>query len=471
MTEEFVRAPRPPSPPSPRSMARRAVLVTLAGVLAIVGVLVGAYYYVERPVVLKIAVGPPNSDDVKVVQTLSQAFSQHRSYVRLRPVQTDTAVASAEALAQGHVDLAIIRGDLDVPKNAQAVATLRKNFVVLWVPPARGKGKKSGPKITKISQLAGRRVGVVGKTQANVNVLNIVLRQYGVDPAKVEVVQFPANEAAEAIRNQKADVYLAAGPLNSKITLDAIAASTKDGGAPTFLAIDASEAIAQNHTAYEAGEIPAGTFGSADRPDEEVKTISFSHHIVARKGISDVTIAAFTRQLFSIRQQLMSEFPLAAKIETPDTDKDAVIPVHPGAAAFVDGEEKSFLDRYSDFIWWGLMGLSAMGSVGAWFAGYLKKDERDNNSTLRERLLDMIARARRSDSAEELDEMQSEADDILRDTLQCFEHGAIEEGALTAFNIALEQFHHAVADRRMLLINLPQNVQRVSAPLSKLAGV
>jgi TRAP transporter TAXI family solute receptor len=470
MTEEFVRA-RPPSPPSQRSMVRRAVLVTLAGVLAIVGVLVGAYYYVERPVTLKIAVGPPNSDDVKVVQTLSQAFSQHRSYVRLKPVQTDTAVASAEALAQGHVDLAIIRGDLDVPKNAQAVATLRKNFVVLWVPPARGKSKKSGPKITKISQLAGRRIGVVGKTQANVNVLNIILRQYGVDPAKVEIVQFPANEAAEAIRNQKADVYLAAGPLNSKITLDAIAASTRDGGAPTFLAIDASEAIAQNHPAYEAGEIPAGTFGSADRPDEEVKTISFSHHIVARKGISDVTIAAFTRQLFAIRQQLMSEFPLAAKIETPDTDKDAVIPVHPGAAAFVDGEEKSFLDRYSDYIWWGLMGLSAMGSVGAWFAGYLKKDERDNNSTLRERLLDMIARARKSDSAEELDQMQSEADDILRDTLQCFEHGAIEEGSLTAFNIALEQFHHAVADRRMVLINIPQNVPRVSTPLSKLAGV
>ena len=48
--------------------------------------------------------------------------------------------------------------------------------------------------------------------------------------------------------------------------------------------------------------------------------------------------------------------------------------------------------------------------------------------------------------------MQSEADDILRDTLHCFEHGAIEEGALTAFNIALEQFHNAVADRKALLI-------------------
>ena len=137
---------------------------------------------------------------------------------------------------------------------------------------------------------------------------------------------------------------------------------------------------------YEASEIPAGAFGgSPDKPDDEVKTISFSHHIVARKGLSEATVAAFTRQLFAIRQQLMTEFPLAAKIETPDTDKDAVIPAHPGAAAFVDGEEKTFLDRYSDYIWWGLMALSAMGSAGAWFAGYLKKDERSNNSSLRER--------------------------------------------------------------------------------------
>jgi hypothetical protein len=162
---------------------------------------------------------------------------------------------------------------------------------------------------------------------------------------------------------------------------------------------------------------------------------------------------------------LLTEFPLAAKIETPDTDKDAAIPVHPGAAAFVDGEEKSFLDRYSDYIWWGLMALSAMGSVGAWFAGYLKKDERNNNTSLRERLLDMIATARRSDSAEELDQLQAEADGILRDTLQCYEHGAIDEGALTAFNIALGQFHSAVADRKALLHNLPQNLQRAGTQL------
>lgn len=450
---------QPPSmQPSARPGGQRGMLVTLAVVFAIFGALAGGYYFAMRPVTLRIAVGPANSDDVRLVQRLTQAFARVHGHVRLKPVQTDGVVASANELAQSKVDLAIIRGDLDVPKNAQAVATLRKNFVVLWAVRGKGKGRKAAAKITKIEQLAGHRVGVIGRTEANVNLLKVILQQYGVDPAKVAIVQFPAADAAEAIRSQKADAYLAAGPLNSHITAEAIAASIKDGGTPTFLAIDNAEAIAQNHPAYEAADIPAGAFGgSPGRPDDDVKTMTFAHHIVARNRLSDTTIAAFARQLFAARQQLMSEFPLAAKIETPDTDKDAAIPVHPGAAAFIDGEEKTFLDKYSDYIWWALMALSAMGSVGAWFAGYLRQDERSNNGHLRERLLDMIAQARKSNSPEELDQLQNEADDILRDTLHCFEHGAIQDGALTAFNIALQQFHHAVADRKALLANPPQS--------------
>jgi TRAP transporter TAXI family solute receptor len=465
MTRGFDRV-EPAAPPSPRPAKHKAMFITLAGVLAIVGAGAASYHLATQPEILRIAVGPANSDDIKVVQALTQAFSQAHGHVRLHPIQTDGSVASAQALAGDKVDLAIVRGDLDVPKNAQAVATLRKNLVVMWVPaPAKDQGRKAAAKITKIVQLAGHRVGVIGRTEANVNLLQLILNQYGVDPAKVEIVQLPASEAVDAIRGQKADAYLATGAISGRATMDAIAASTRDGKTPTFLAIDSAEAIAQNHPMYEASEIPAGAFGgSPDRPEGEVKTISFAHHIVARKGLSDSTVAAFTRQLFAIRQAVMAEFPLAAKIETPDTDKDAAIPVHPGAAAFIDGEEKTFLDRYSDIIWWGLMGLSVIGSAGAWFAGYLKKDER-NDTSLSERLLAMLAAARRSDSAEELDQMQAEADDILRQTLLCFEQGAIQQGSLTAFNIALEQFHNAVADRKALLMNMPQNLQRAGTAL------
>jgi len=444
------------------------MLITLAGTLALIGAISGAYYFAMRPVTLRIAVGPPNSDDVKVIQSLTQAFARQHSPVRLRPVPTDNATASADAIARQTVDLAVIRGDLEVPKNALAVATLRKNVAVLWVPPRpkdKAAAKNAGARITKIAQLAGRRVGVIGRTQANVNLLKVIVEQYGVDFSKIDIVQFSTGEAAEAVRAHKADAFLAAGPVNSRITAEAVNASSRDG-APTFLAIDSADAISQNHPIYEAGEIPAGTYGgSPSRPGEEVKTISFSHHIVARKGLSDTTVGAFTRQLFAARQAVMSEFPLAAKIETPDTDKDAVLPAHPGAAAYVDGEEKSFMDRYSDYIWWALMAASALGSLGAWFASYLKRDERTNNTSLRGRLLDMLAAARRSDSIEELDRMQAEADDILRSTLTCFERGGIEEGSLTAFQIALEQFHNAVADRKAWLATLPPNAPKSNVQL------
>jgi TRAP transporter TAXI family solute receptor len=446
--------------PSPRAARRKMMLVTLAALLAIVGAVASAYYFAMRPVTLRIAVGPANTDDIKVIQALTQAFAREHEHVRLRPIPSDGAAASAALIADGKADLAVIRGDLEVPKNALAVATLRKNVVVFWVP--------SASDITTISQVAGRRIGVIGRTAANVNLLKVILRQYGVDATSTDIVQYPPGEVAEVIRNQKADAVLATGPVNSKLIADAIAASVRDGGTPTFLAIDAAEAIAQNHPMYEAGEIPAGAFGgSPARPEADVKTIGFSHHIVAREGLSDSIVAAFTRQLFTARQSMMAEFPLSAKFETPDTDKGAVITVHPGAAAYVDGEEKSFLERYSDYIWFSLMGLSVLGSVGAWSASYWRREERGSTSTstVRERLLEMLSLARKSNSLDELDGMQAEADDILRNTLRGFEQGAIDQGALTAFNIALEQFHNAVADRKALFATMPQHLQRTGAQL------
>ena len=73
---------------------------------------------------------------------------------------------------------------------------------------------------------------------------------------------------------------------------------------------------------------------------------------------------------------------------------------------------------------------------------------------LRDKLKAMIPEARQSTSLEELDRMQAEVDEILGDTLNCYDDGAIAEGDLSAFGLLLEQFHHAVADRKAT-INYP----------------
>jgi hypothetical protein len=191
-----------------------------------------------------------------------------------------------------------------------------------------------------------------------------------------------------------------------------------------------------------------------------VTTVGVNHLIVARKALSELTVTAFTKQLFAIRRSLQTEFPGVANIQVPDTDKAAAIPAHPGAAAYIDGNERTFLDRYGDFMWFGLMILSGLASGGAWLRSYMRRDERAHNTELRSRLLDMIAAVRETGSLTELDLMQKEADAILRDTLNCFEDGAVAEDTLSAFNIALDQFHNAVADRKAWLSDSLSNRRR-----------
>jgi TRAP transporter TAXI family solute receptor len=438
-----------------RRKNRISALLVLAAGLLLFAVAAGALYLALRPVTLRIAVGPPGSDDQKLIQALAQTFGRDKSHVRLAPITTEGATESIALLAAGKTDLAVARGDLEMPADAESVAILRKNVVALWAPSglaAKGSKKQPAPKIKTIDDLAAHRVGVIGRTQANVKLLKVILKESGVDPDKVAVTQFGTNQIAEMARDPAIDAYMAVGPLDSKITVEAIAATAKARGEPKFLPIDVSEAIAQKYPLYEAEEIPGSTFSASPaRPEDKIDTVSVNHLIVARKALSETAVGGFARQLFTVRQQLAKEVPGAAKIEKPDTDKDAALPAHPGAAAYIDGTERTFLERYSDYFWFAILIFSGLGSAGAWLRHYLKRNEREQNTIHREKLLAMISRVRETESLEELAAMQHEADETLRETLECYDDGAIEEGDLSAFGLVMEQFHHAVADRRVII--------------------
>jgi TRAP transporter TAXI family solute receptor len=456
----------PPASSQRRKRRDYSLLVLAAGIF-IFGAAVGTLYYVLRPVTLRIAVGPPGSDDQKLIQALAQTFSREKTAVRLAPITTDGATESIALLAASKADLAVARGDLDMPANAESVAIVRKNVVVLWAPsglPPKGSKKSPTPKIKEIADLAGHRVGVIGRTQANVTLLRVILTESGVNPEKVAITQFGTNQLAELTNDPAIDAYMAVGPLNSKITSDAIAATAKARGEPKFLPIDVSDAIAQKHPLYDSEEIAGSIFSSSPpRPEDKIDTVSVNHLIIAPKTLSDTTVGGFVRQLFTVRQQLAREVPSAAKIEKPDTDKDAALPAHQGAAAYIDGTERTFLEKYSDYIWGAILVLSGLGSGGAWLRHYWQRDEREQYTLHRDHLLDLISKVRQADSPEQLTQMQGEADGVLRETLNCYDDEAIEEGDLSAIGLVLEQFHHAVADRRAAIGATAPDLPRMRA--------
>jgi TRAP transporter TAXI family solute receptor len=414
----------------------------------------GALFYALRPAVLKVAVGPAGSSDHKVIEAMADAFASEGRTIRLSPVVTDGTVEALALLGRGQADLAVGRGDLDMPADAQIVATIRKNYVVLWAPSGLMKRAKTkvAPKIKEIADLAGHRVGIIGKTGANAALLRLILVGSGVDASKVSVKHFGTDKLDDLAQDSALDAFMTVGPLDSKITADAIAATARTRGSPKFLAIETSEAIALKHPSYDSEEIPPSVF-SADPawPDDKVETVSVSHLILARKSLSETTVAAFFRQLFAVRQIIAKQVPGAALIAKPDTEKDYQLSIHRGAAAVIDGTERTFLDRYGDYFWFGLLLLSGIGSAAAWLRRYINRDEREENTSHRKRLLDMVSDARTAESAQDLLALQQEADSIIRETLECYDSGAIEEEELAAFGLVIELLNLAIMERRTVL--------------------
>jgi TRAP transporter TAXI family solute receptor len=447
-----------------RNRKNGSPFLVLAAGLLLFAALAAAIFLVTRPTILRIAVGPSGSDDQNLIQALSETFAREGRPVRLSVIGTAGPVESIDLLRGHKTDLAVVRGDEELPDGTESVAILRRNVVVLWAPasPRKGSKKDAKPKIKGIDDLEGHRVGVVGRTPVNVALLRVILTESGINPDKVAVTQFSTSQIAEMVRDPTIDAFMTVGPLGSKITADAITATARARGEPTFLPIEVSEAIAHKHPLYESEEIPGSTFSSSPaRPDDTVETVAVNHLIVAPKTLSETAVGSFVRELFTVRPSLAREIPNAAKIQKPDTDKDAALLAHPGAAAYIDGTERTFLDKYSDYLWGGVLLFSVLGSLTAWMRHYIKRDERRENTLHREKLLAAIATVRKIDSLEELDAMQHEADDILRETLACYDDGAIEEGDLTAYSLVLEQFHHAVVDRRTALTKTTLDVPRM----------
>ena len=138
-------------------------------------------------------------------------------------------------------------------------------------------------------------------------------------------------------------------------------------------------------------------------------------------------------------------------IEKPDTDRDAAVPAHPGAAAFLDNDQKTFLEKYSDYLYFGLMVMSGLGSAAAWLASYARADDWVKRLKILDRLLDIVQAARAAETLDELVRLREEADGVLSRTIRQVQASRLDESALMAFSLALDQAQLAISDRRSTL--------------------
>jgi len=416
-----------------------AVVVALAA-----GASLFAYRWYFRPVTLSIAVGSLDGEAPKVVSAIASRLAAMNAPVRLKVVETAGALESANAFASGKTDLAVVRGDVGDLSQAQAIVVLAEAVALLVAPP--------GSSITDMAGLKRVTVGVVGG-EVNQKVVSVLTKEYGLDRANVVFKNLAPADTRRALDNKEVRVLLFVLPLTERyLSLVRGLFPQNPKTAPVLIAIENAGAIAEKERAYESFDIPKGTLrGSPPVPDDDLTTLKVSYYLVAHKKLDNDLMAEFTQSFTSARRDLLSEQPILAQVKAPDTDPGAFLPVHPGAAEFYNGNQQSFLDRWSNAIFLTPMALGGLATILAAAWKFLRSGELQTKEEALDLLYALGQRIRTAEKESDLLEIEDRIDDILR--AQRARAATDDENALDAatLNVAAHRLENLIHDRRAVL--------------------
>jgi TRAP-type uncharacterized transport system substrate-binding protein len=501
-----------------RMFLRHTWLVAILGTILIGAMVWAGFYYAEERDHLRIAASPL---DTRFIRVISDQVTAEQRDLHLELVPTDSTQGAAEAMSKGQADLAILPSNLDDSLNWPVVAILRQNVMALIVPtpsaaskaqpeaaaaaaakPAKSeksnkktaKGKKdaktaknddsddsddsdtsSDSKFGKVTDLAGKRVGIVKGNEATRGLLELVLSHYGVPLVKVTMSEIDPNDIAAAVKNNKVDALFAAGSATGDAISSVVTAATQNGVAPTFIEIDQAEGIAKRNPAFDSVSIDAGTFGGTPpAPSDDLKSLSFGEYLVARRSVSSSVIGTLAKTIYTSRQAIATAMPREAKITAPSTDKDADIVTHPGALDYLTDNQKSFFDKYGDDIFYGMLIFPVFGSAIAGVASYLRSDSRTQRLRLLQQVLDLVRQSHAVPSLEALHQLQIEADNLVTSIVHQCEREEFDETVRMSFSFALDQLRFAIAGRRTALLAqvgpVPGETAPAIAPVSPPTG-
>jgi TRAP transporter TAXI family solute receptor len=423
------------------SFARWMRVALVVGLLALtIGLSFYAYRYSTRPVTLTVAAGSLDGESVTLMNALaSKLASTANSRIRLKVVDTGTPLGAAEAFAKGEADLAIVRGDTPDLKNARTIVVITHGVVMLLALP--------GSAITDLEHLKGKTIGIVGGP-ANRRIAEVLDNEFDLTRHKVKFVDLALPEVSAAIQGKKVQALLLVLPMSGRYLGQLRNLFPRDAKkAPTLLAIESASAIAAVVGGYESYDIPKGTIrGAPAIPEEDLTTLRVPVYLVAREKLDEDTAAQLTQVIMETRSNMLGEHPILAQITAPSTEKDAAIPIHPGAAAYFSGEVKTIFDKYGDQFFYASMLLGMLSSLAAAFWKFMMPGPEGERPP--ERLHKFARRSREAESAEELDRIEDEIDAILSEELSREKRTETDAGTL---QVALSRLEYLISQRRRAL--------------------
>ena len=173
--------------------------------------------------------------------------------------------------------------------------------------------------------------------------------------------------------------------------------------APALIPIEASPAPLRRSSAlmrelrYPKGHAAGVASGTES---DDVTTLRASFYVVARKKLDNDLVGGLTEALMKARRDLLGVLPILGQMTAASTESDAYLPVHPGAAAFYNGTQQSFLDKWGNAIFLAPMIFGGIVSMLAAAWKFLRAGEARNGEPALDALYSLGNRIRNAEAGD-----------------------------------------------------------------------
>jgi TRAP-type uncharacterized transport system substrate-binding protein len=426
--------------PYPDEIAARLPMwlrIVLVGCVVLVATGAGlfGYRYFTTPTTLTVAAGSVGSEAIRYLTAIASRLASTNSPVRLKVIDTGSALEAAKEFSAGKVNLAVVRADFENPSDARTVVLLAYAVVLI---------------VESMGDLKGKTVGV-GGGEVNHAVVQALTTEYDLARQKVQFKDLAIADIEKALQSKQVSALLVVMPLSEKylsILRNVLQMNAKRKA--TLIPIEAAGAIANFAPAFESFEVPKGTLrGSPPIPDDDLTTLRVPFYLVAHKKLDDDVVTSLTRAIIDTRRELIAEFPLMAQVVAPSTDADAYIPIHPGAAAFYDGTQQGFFDKYSDALYFGPVVLGGLASLLAALWKFIGTNKAIGSPL--EPLYALAGEIRKASSEADLVAIEEKLDNILKSELSKYAKGELQAGDAAGLSLAAHRLEYLISYRRSQL--------------------
>lgn len=415
-----------------------ALALILAGAIVF-----AAYWRLIGPTYLTAAAAPPQGEETRLLDAFSQSLAQGRRGLRLTVTTVDRLEEAAQRMETGASELAIVRPDVSLPANGLTVAILRQEAVIILHPAAQ--------KLETVADLAGKTLAVLARDESDESAIRALLEFYDV-AGSVRIERIEEDQAASALpRAKAAAAAFVATPGSPESSRVAKAIVNAFGKSVSLLDVAQADAFTASRPVFSAIKIPAGgVLASPVLPKEEATAVAVSWRLMARSGLDRGPISTLTERLFEGRTALARASRAANTMKAPEADDatSAVLPNHRGALDYFNREQLTFMDRYGDWLWFGLFAAGGVSSAFAWIGQLFTRRRREIIDDGMKRMCRILAEARKAETPEQLAELSLEIDRLVAVSVRRARRRDTNARTFGALTLAIDAARTAVRERR-----------------------